>query len=282
MFVGLKHCFFLNTSRLFADDSLLYRKIRTAQDSAILQNDVDQLQRWEEDWQMSFNPSKCEVVRITRKRNPIHSSYSIHGHDLSSVKSGRYLGVTISDNLAWNAHVDVTTKKANNSLAFLRRNLARCPRDTKAQCYTSLVRPILEYASTAWDPYTSKNIQQLEAVQRRAARFVMGDYKTTSSTSQMISDLGWESLQQRRSDSRLVMIYRITHSLIDIPVSLYLHPSSLSTRGHTLRYTVPFCRTDVYRHSFFPAGIRLWNHLPEHVATTQTLDAFKDGLASLH
>ena len=230
---------------------------------------------------MSFNPSKCEVIRITRKRSPIQSSYSIHGHDLSFVKNGRYLGVTISDNLAWNAHVDVTAKKANNSLAFLRRNLARCPRDTKAQCYTSLVRPILEYASSAWDPHTSKNIQQLEAVQRRAARFVMGDYKTTSSTSKMISDLGWESLQQRRSDTRLVMMYRITHCLIDITASTYLHPSTLSTRGHTLRYTIPFCRTDVFRHSFFPAGIRLWNQLPEHVATSQTLDAFKVGLAGL-
>ena len=84
---------------------------------------MDQLQRWEEDWQMSFTPTKCEVVRITRKSNPIHSSYSIYGHDLSSVKSGGYLGVAISDNLAWNAHVDVTTKNANKSLTFLRRNL---------------------------------------------------------------------------------------------------------------------------------------------------------------
>ena len=62
--------------------------------------------------------------------------------------------------------------------------------DTKAQCYTSLVRPILEGESSVWDPHTIKNIQQLEAMQRRAAKFVMGDYKTYSSTSKMISDLG--------------------------------------------------------------------------------------------
>ena len=48
-------------------------------------------------------------------------------------KTGKYLGVTIADNLTWNAHVDATSKKANNSLAFLRRNLASCPRDIKAQ-----------------------------------------------------------------------------------------------------------------------------------------------------
>ena len=115
----------------------------------------------------------------------------------------------ISDKLSWNDHVDATTKKANTSLSFLRRNLASLLTQTKAQCYKTLVRPILEYASPVWDPYTASNIDQLERVQRRAARFVVGDYKTTSSTSQMIRDLEWPSLQQRREDSKVVLMYRI-------------------------------------------------------------------------
>ena len=165
--------------------------------------------------------------------------------------------------------------KANNSLAFLRRNLASCPRDIKAQSYQAL-----EYASMSWDPYTKSNIQQLEAVQRRAARFVTGDYRTTSRTSQIIADLGWEPLYQRRANFKLVMVYRITYGLIDIPAPLYLHPSALSTRGHTLRYMIPYCRTDVYRNSFFPSAIRLWNQLPETIVVAPTLADFKMGLAS--
>ena len=191
--------------------------------------DLDKLQEWERDWQMSFNPSKCEVIRVTWKRNPIKTTYTIHGHDLTVNKTGKYLGVTIADNLTWNAHVDATSKKANNSLAFLRRNLASFPRDIKAQSYQALVQPILEYASTSWDPYTKSNIQQLEAVQRRAARFVTGDYRTTSSPSQMIADLGWEPLYQGMANFKLVMVYGITYGLIDIPAPLYLHPSALST-----------------------------------------------------
>ena len=139
---------------------------------------------------------------------------------------------------------------------------------------------MIEYATTAWDPYTANNIQQLEAVQRRAARFVTGDYKTTSSTSQTIANLGWSSLQQRRTEARLVMMYRITHDIVDIPVAQYLHQATvMHIRGPSQRYMLPFFRTDVYRHSFFPAGIRLWNQLPEHVATAQTLNYFKAGLA---
>jgi hypothetical protein len=46
------------TSRLFADDCLLYRTIKTTDDAESLQNNLDTLQQWEKDWLMSFNPEK--------------------------------------------------------------------------------------------------------------------------------------------------------------------------------------------------------------------------------
>ena len=169
-------------------------------------------------------------------------------------------------------------KKANNSLAFLRRNLYNCPSHTKAQSYQTLVRPILEYASSAWDPYTQSSINKLEGVQPRAARFVAGDYRTTSSVSEMISNLGWETLQEGRTEAKMVMMYRITYGLIDISAISLLHPATLSTRGNSMRYLQPFCRTDAYQWYFFPSGIRLWNQLPECVVTAPISETFKGGL----
>lgn len=84
-----------------ADDSFLYRRIRNQQDATALQDDLGGLQRWESDWQMAFNPSRCEVVRISRNRYPIKANYSIHGQDQAKVSSGRYLSVTITGNLTW-------------------------------------------------------------------------------------------------------------------------------------------------------------------------------------
>ena len=134
-----------STSCLFANDSLLYRRIRSLEDARLLQEDLDKLQVWEKEWQMLFDPTKCEVIRITKKRNPIQTINQIHDHDLTVTKGGeRYLGITISNNLSWNAHVNATVKKAKNSLAFLRRNLARCPKDVNAQNYQTMVRPTLE------------------------------------------------------------------------------------------------------------------------------------------
>ena len=104
---------------------------------------------WKHKWQMQFNADKCEVLRITNKRNPTICNYRVHDQHLQTVKQAKYLGATISSDLSWNQHVDntVSVKKATNTLNFLRRNIRDCPPRVKEQCYKSLVRPIMEYAS---------------------------------------------------------------------------------------------------------------------------------------
>ena len=119
---------------------------------------------------MVFNP---EVIQ---------TSYNIHGQTLNKTSKAKYLGVTLS----WNSHIDTVTKKANQTTAFLRRNLLSCPKDVKANCYKSIARPQLEYASTVWDPVTKSNIAKVESVQRRAARFCYNDYRRTSSVTSML------------------------------------------------------------------------------------------------
>jgi hypothetical protein len=67
----------------------------------------------------------------------------------------------------------------------------------------------MEYACIIWDPVTQKNIRELEMVQRRAARIVTGDYRTTSSVTRMLEALQWTELQQRRKRVKVIMLYRI-------------------------------------------------------------------------
>ena len=160
-----------STARLFADDCLLYRSIRTEADATQLQDDLDNIQRWEANWLMHFNPDKCEVIRITTKRKQRITPYYIHGKELAVTTKAKYLGVNISNNLSWNHNIDSVCKKANNTTAFLRWNLASCPRSIKDKCYKTMVRPQVEYASSVWDPHTQRNITRVEQVQRRATRF---------------------------------------------------------------------------------------------------------------
>ena len=48
--------------RLYADDVLLYKVIRSDEDCVSLQSDLDALQEWVGDWQMSFNVLKCQHI----------------------------------------------------------------------------------------------------------------------------------------------------------------------------------------------------------------------------
>ena len=84
-----------------------------------------------------------------------------------------------------------------------------------------MIRPILEYASTVWSPYTKKNILVIEAVQRRAARFVTNTYNRTSSVTAMLFRLGWPSLEQCREIAKTIMMYKILHNMVAVPFNKY-------------------------------------------------------------
>ena len=166
-------------------------------------------------------------------------------------------------------------KKAGGVSAFLQRNIRPCPRKTKALwCYLTLVRPILEYACTVWDPHTKDNIHRLEMVQHRYAPFVTGDFHYTSSVSAMLTQLQWPTLQERRAQFKMVMMYRITHHQVDT-LQPHLISSEMSLRGHHQQFRVPFARTLIYQKTFFPDAIRMWNFLPAEVVQCTSAEHFK-------
>ena len=161
---------------------------------------------------------------ISRAKCPIQTKYIFHDIILQTVPSAKYLGVT--DDLSWIPHIILITKKANQTLGYLERNIKVHNQDLKSTAYKILVRPQLEYSSTVWSPHTATNIAKVEAVQRRAARWATRDYQRTSSVTQMLKDLNWRTLKQRRIDSRLILMYRTTYDLIAIPAADYLIPNT--------------------------------------------------------
>ena len=180
-----------STARLFADDTMVYLAVKNEDDARLLQEDLKTLEKWEDTWMMEFYPAKCEVITITRARSPIVYPYTLHGEPLKHVDTVKYLGVKINKDLKWDQHITMITKKATNSLNFLRRNININNREVKSNAYKALVRPLLEYSHTA------TLIKSMEAVQRRAARFVYRRYQRTSSVSAMITELQWQPLAER-------------------------------------------------------------------------------------
>ena len=162
---------------------------------------------------MHFHPQKCQTMHIANKRNIIQSTYTIHNHNLQSTNTAKYLGIHIDSTLKWNTHINKTAQRANTTSAFLHRNIRTCPHKIKHLAYTTLVRPILEYASIIWDPHTYSDTLKLETVQRRSARRIMQSYNRHASVTTMLQHLDLPTLQQRRRQRKKISRRVPTESL---------------------------------------------------------------------
>ena len=230
---------------------------------------------------MSFNSKKCKTLSVTTKKTPITRTYNMAADHLENVSHHPYLGIEIAHNLKWSLHINNAVAKANRSLWFLRRNLWRCPVLVKQQMYFALVRPLLEYASSVWDPHTTSDIQKLEMVQRRAARFVLGNYRKTPGTvTDILQQLEWPTLEQRRKEARSINMFKIQHATIAIPLPDYVQKQTASNtrQYHPSRFRVMGPKTNVYKYSFFPRTILEWNSLPVSLYSIHDLDNFKTAL----
>jgi hypothetical protein len=274
--------------RLFADDCLIYRKIHSEDDKHALQQDLDKLMSWSQTWQMSFNVAKCYTMNLSlARKHKMHNTYSMGGNQLSVATTNPYLGVEISQDLKWSHHISKITGKANRVLGLLRRNLRHTPREVKETAYKSLVRPILEYASPVWDPWQQKDKDKVEAVQRQAARFVMGkphNPHKPDSVSAMLQDLEWDTLEKRRQRSSVIMLYRVVNLLVAVPLPYHptpVRPSIITRTAMPHCFTLYQPRINAFKYSFFVRSVILWNHLPTETAEAPSLIIFK-GLLDQH
>ena len=174
------------------------------------------------------------------------------------MESAKYLGCTFTSDLWRNDYVNNVCNKANRTIGFLKRNLNIGSTTVKQNAYKALVRPLVEYASPVWDPYHQTEIDRIEMVQRRAARYVTNSHNNRSSVNQMLEHLEWKSLEQRRKDARLTMMYKITNEKVAIPRNM-----------QDKSFQIPSAASDYRKYSFFPRTIRDWNALPPGVVTTR-------------
>ncbi|KAJ8028441.1 hypothetical protein HOLleu_30668 [Holothuria leucospilota] len=125
---------------------------------------------------MRFQPSKCNIITFARKKKPVYFDYVLNGEKLLQVDSIKYLGVFITSDLSWDKHVQFICNKGNRTLGVLQRNLSFCPSDVKLTAYKGLLRPVLEYASSVWDPHQIYLQDKLDSIQRRSARFISSTF----------------------------------------------------------------------------------------------------------
>lgn len=269
--------------KLFADDCILLKEIVNQSDAIELQQDLDKLNTWTKLWQMKLNIKKCSILRICTKKKQLMYNYSIGNTKLECVKEQKYLGVSLKYNLKWSSNIDILTAKAMRSLNFVKRNLFNAPEELKEQAYFSFVRPILEYASTIWDPFDQIYIDKIERVQRKAARFVKNCYNPMCSVTKLLKDLKWQSLQERRFINRMPLLHRTIYDqcAVDIPDQFVVKDSRKNLKSsNTLNFPTCSVRTNDYKFSFFPRSTRAWNLLPDSTKLCPSRESFKSSLVT--
>ena len=192
-------------------------------------------------------------------------------------KASSILG-SLSQMICDGIHVSNICTKANRTLGFLRRNLYSCPKEGKEAAYKGLVRPVLKYSGSVWDPSGVGLQNELEKVQNRAARFVTGNYNfETGSVTGILEHLKWESLKQRRRDSRLILLYKVLKGKSNIPTDDLLPLVRRCRNDHSMAYHVSIANTGKYKCSFSPQTIRDWNALPDSLISSA--ERAEDGVA---
>ena len=144
---------------------------------------------------MKFNTSKCHILRVGNTKWA--RFYHLNNDILTEVDNANYLGVLFTNDMSWSPHISSIVSKAHQRLGFIRRNLRGSPFKCREIAYTSLVRFQLEYFSVIWDPTLKKDANNIERVQRIAARWARDQYGIISVT-QLLKDLTWAPLADRR------------------------------------------------------------------------------------
>ncbi|KAE9534095.1 hypothetical protein AGLY_008831 [Aphis glycines] len=201
-----------------ADDMKLFMEINSTADCTNLQSSLCFVS-WCFKIGLKVNASKCRVMTFTRSRSTIFFDYNISGLTIERVDNLTDLSFKLTRNLKPSPHIAMITSRAFKVLGFIMR-LSKYFKLSKSlkSLYYALIRPILEYGSVVWDPYTVSDINQLERVQHRFLRFccfVLGSPHLAHGYINIANILGLPTLAERRRTLNIKFIRGLITNNID-------------------------------------------------------------------
>ena len=258
---------------IFADDTKLFAKV--PDNATVLQQDLDNLQKWSDKWQLRFNASKCKVMHVGKQTEI--SNYSMTANNktltLETTQTEKDLGVNVDKDLNFEEHVQIQTKKANKLLGMIRRTFTCLDKESLPLLYKAIVRPHLEYCNVVWQPRWTKEREAIEAIQHRATKLIPS--LKDKEYSERLKALSLPSLYYRRARGDMIECYKYTSGIYNVSTEFLPLDLNKSTRGHS-RKLKKIAATKSCRSEFFSRRItNAWNSLPDDVVSAPSLNAFK-------
>ncbi len=276
-----------NQCKLYADDCKLIGIIKKEEDVQVIQKDIDELQLWAKNWQMSFNYEKCKVMHFG-KNNKCHEykmelGQGVAPHTIEKNLIERDLGLMISNDLKWVNQIDKATNTAKSIIAQIRNSFSYFDAELVRLLYVSLIRPHLEFAVPVWNPYLKKDIDKIERIQHKATRLV--PKIRNKCYEDRLDELRLTTLETRRKRGDLIQFFKIINGIDQVEwknkpektlQGIENGPVASNLRKKGICYHREPANTCMIRDTFFlNRVIPLWNTLPRHIKEAATLNSFK-------
>lgn len=198
----------------FADDTRVSCSVAEKGDTEALQNDLSLLYKWADANNMRFNSSKFELIRYgTNDELKGQTGYkSYDGSPILAVAKLRDLGVTMSNDASFTAHIQEIARLARNQMGWILRIFATREERPMLILFKALIIPILEYCCQLWDPWKAGERQVLEGVQRTFTNRISSvkhlDYWGR------LRVLALYSLERRRERYLIIYVWKILRGLV--------------------------------------------------------------------
>ena len=237
----------------FVDDTEALHSSKDPKDKS-LQNAATYINDWTDENNMRLNTTKTkEMIFCFQRVEPSFDPIEINNTVIQRVPSAKVLGLTIQEDLKWNTHVEEIIKKANKRL-FLLTLLKRSGVDPKdlIGIYSSIVRPVLEYACPVFHAGLPKYLQRdIERVQRRALTTIGGFAPYEENLAQFSLDTLFDRRKKicEKLYKDMCQKEHKLHDLLPKP-----KPRAIS-RTNALKIDPPKYRTNRYRDTFVPYAL---------------------------
>lgn len=250
----VSQCFRDSSYCLYADDLKMYKAVGSPSDMVSLQDDLSRFSDYCTLNRLYLNIDKCQTIIFSKKNvlPPYLTNVYINGSVVASVDSIKDLGVILDSKLLFEKHIEGIVQRAFRSLGFiLRMSQGFQNSQSLILLYQSLVRPILEYATPAWNPMYHKYITRLEAVQRKFINIL--NYKFNRQRhflaySLNLSYYRMQGLESRRKYFDILLLYKIVNNLLDCKYCIEF--LSFNAGSYSLRHRMTFY-TDRFHSNYY-------------------------------
>ena len=259
--------------QIFADDSKIYRPIRSPTDTYQLQKDLQEVEQWSLEWKLRYNTSKCQALRIGTKNMQVdRPTYRLNGVDLENIQEQRDLGVIIDSSLEFETHINKCTQRAYAAWGIVRRTFEKMSPALFTLVYKTFVRPHVEFCPQVWSPYKKFRIKKIEKVQRIATKGVIG--MRALEYHERLEKLQLTSLEERRERGDLLETHKILHKLHTTDLSHLFQVRNRTDRDY-LKLFKSHNRSLKRGKHFSQRVIRKWNILSNDIKGAATSNQFK-------